>query len=41
VYRYAGDAKPGDVKGQGAGGTWYAVTPEGKEATGTASKSDY
>jgi len=41
VYRYAGDGKPGDVNGQGAGGVWYAVTPEGKKASGTPPKTDY
>ncbi|GGM35303.1 hypothetical protein ACFFX1_44060 [Dactylosporangium sucinum] len=32
AYRFAGDAKPGDAKGQGVGGTWFAFTPEGKKA---------
>jgi predicted lipoprotein with Yx(FWY)xxD motif len=32
AYRYSGDAKPGEAKGQGSGGTWYALTPEGKKA---------
>ena len=41
VYRYTGDGKPGDVYGQGAGNVWYAVTPEGKKATGTPPKADY
>ncbi|SFC21595.1 SCO0930 family lipoprotein [Streptomyces aidingensis] len=30
LYRYAGDAEPGDVNGQGVGGKWYVVSPEGK-----------
>lgn len=30
MYTFAGDKKPGDTNGQGVGGTWYAVTPEGK-----------
>ncbi|MFD9791181.1 SCO0930 family lipoprotein [Streptomyces sp. NPDC059070] len=30
VYTFSGDAKPGDTHGQGVGGTWYAVSPEGK-----------
>ncbi|GAA0598803.1 SCO0930 family lipoprotein [Streptomyces crystallinus] len=30
VYTYAGDSKPGDTNGQGVGGTWWAVSPEGK-----------
>jgi predicted lipoprotein with Yx(FWY)xxD motif len=29
VYYYAGDEKPGDWKGQGVGGTWYAIQPDG------------
>ncbi len=29
LYRYAPDTKAGDVKGQGAGGVWFAVTPAG------------
>ncbi|MEI5103043.1 SCO0930 family lipoprotein [Streptomyces sp. PmtG] len=32
VYRYAKDAKPGDAKGQGVGGTWFAAAPDGKKA---------
>ncbi|MFG2717961.1 SCO0930 family lipoprotein [Streptomyces sp. NPDC048416] len=30
VYTFSGDTKPGDTNGQGAGGTWYAVSPQGK-----------
>ncbi|MDI3420031.1 SCO0930 family lipoprotein [Streptomyces luteolus] len=30
LYTFSGDSKPGDVNGQGVGGTWYAVSPEGK-----------
>ncbi|MER7770741.1 hypothetical protein [Kitasatospora sp. NPDC096140] len=38
VYRYSPDTKPGDTKGQGVGGTWFAVTPSGgKAGTGTGS----
>lgn len=29
LYRYAADKKPGDVKGQGVEGSWFAVTPAG------------
>ena len=29
LYRFAGDAAPGDVNGQGTGGVWYVVTPTG------------
>jgi hypothetical protein len=37
VYRFAGDTEPGATGGQGSGGTWFAVTPEGKKAAGTGS----
>jgi hypothetical protein len=30
--RFARDTALGDTKGQGAGGTWFAVTPDGKKA---------
>uniref|UniRef100_A0AAU2K2X6 SCO0930 family lipoprotein n=1 Tax=Streptomyces sp. NBC_00049 TaxID=2903617 RepID=A0AAU2K2X6_9ACTN len=33
VYTFTGDKKPGDVNGQGVGGTWYAVSPDGKLIT--------
>jgi predicted lipoprotein with Yx(FWY)xxD motif len=36
LYRYAKDGAPGDAKGQGVGGTWYAITPTGDKAAGTA-----
>ncbi|MGK5737898.1 hypothetical protein [Micromonospora sp. URMC 103] len=29
VYRFAKDTAPGDVKGQGVGGTWFAISPTG------------
>jgi predicted lipoprotein with Yx(FWY)xxD motif len=29
LYRFAGDAKAGDVNGQGSGGVWFAVAPDG------------
>ncbi|GAB7033287.1 SCO0930 family lipoprotein [Streptomyces sp. NPDC021749] len=32
AYRYAKDTKAGDTKGQGVGGTWNALTAEGKKA---------
>ena len=31
VYRYIGDQKPGQWKGQGVGGTWFVVDPNGKK----------
>ncbi|MEU2436196.1 SCO0930 family lipoprotein [Streptomyces rubradiris] len=30
VYTFSGDKAPGDTSGQGVGGTWYAVSPDGK-----------
>jgi predicted lipoprotein with Yx(FWY)xxD motif len=30
LYRYAGDAAPGDTTGQGVGGVWFAVSPSGE-----------
>jgi predicted lipoprotein with Yx(FWY)xxD motif len=30
LYSYSKDAKPGDWKGQGVGGTWFVVTKDGK-----------
>ncbi|MFB7371399.1 SCO0930 family lipoprotein [Streptomyces sp. NPDC056222] len=32
MYRYAKDTKPGDINGQGVGGTWFASAPDGKKA---------
>ncbi|MFE5867365.1 hypothetical protein ACFQ6V_01795 [Streptomyces roseifaciens] len=36
VYRFGKDTKPGETKGQGVGGTWFGVTPDGKKAGGGA-----
>ncbi|MFD9355353.1 SCO0930 family lipoprotein [Streptomyces sp. NPDC060031] len=33
VYTFTGDKKAGDTNGQGVGGTWYAVAPDGKLIT--------
>lgn len=30
IYTFSGDTAPGDTNGQGVGGTWYAVSPDGK-----------
>jgi predicted lipoprotein with Yx(FWY)xxD motif len=32
LYRYAPDTKPGETKGQGVDGTWFAATPTGDKA---------
>ncbi|MCA6091863.1 hypothetical protein LE181_06745 [Streptomyces sp. SCA3-4] len=36
VYRFSKDTEPGETKGQGVGGTWFGVTPDGKKAGGNA-----
>jgi len=33
AYRYAKDTKAGDIAGQGVGGKWFALAPDGKKAT--------
>ncbi|MFE9621580.1 SCO0930 family lipoprotein [Streptomyces sp. NPDC006527] len=30
IYTFSGDKSPGDINGQGVGGQWYAVAPDGK-----------
>jgi len=35
LYRFAGDADPGDTNGQGSGGVWFAVAPDGSLIKGT------
>lgn len=40
MYRYAKDTKPGETKGQGVGGTWYASAPDGKKASGGAEDAE-
>jgi len=32
LYRFSGDVDPGDVNGQGADGTWFAMKPAGTRA---------
>ncbi|AZM57010.1 hypothetical protein DMA15_34250 [Streptomyces sp. WAC 01529] len=39
MYRFAKDAKPGDAKGQGVGGTWYAAASDGKKAAPAAAET--
>ena len=36
LYNFSGDKQPGDANGQGVGGVWFVVSPEG-EAITTAS----
>lgn len=37
LYRYTGDSKPGQAKGEGYGGIWYVVSAAGKKVTGASS----
>ncbi|WP_244164647.1 hypothetical protein [Streptomyces silaceus] len=32
VYRFSKDVRPGDTNGQGVGGTWFGVRPDGQKA---------
>src|SRR4029453_7696295 len=41
LYRYAGDAKAGDVKGQGVGGVWFTLSPAGELVKEKASGGGY
>jgi predicted lipoprotein with Yx(FWY)xxD motif len=36
LYYFSGDAKPGDVNGQGSGGVWFAVKPDATVVAGPA-----
>jgi predicted lipoprotein with Yx(FWY)xxD motif len=38
LYHYAGDAAPGDINGEGVGGTWYAIEPTGAKALPASSE---
>jgi len=39
LYRYSGDSNAGDLKGQGVGGTWFAVGPKGQKVMAASSMS--
>ncbi|GAA3865233.1 hypothetical protein GCM10022381_06240 [Leifsonia kafniensis] len=41
LYRYAPDTAAGDVKGQGVGGIWWVVGPDGAKITTAASGGGY
>ncbi|HEU4945596.1 MAG TPA: hypothetical protein VFT31_00440 [Kribbella sp.] len=41
IYLFAKDAKAGDAKGQGVGGVWWVVGPDGRKNTAQASGSGY
>ncbi|MEO9254622.1 MAG: hypothetical protein ABI305_03720 [Tepidiformaceae bacterium] len=34
IYTFSGDSAPGDMKGQGLHGVWWAVSPSGSKVTG-------
>ncbi|MBP2414669.1 putative lipoprotein with Yx(FWY)xxD motif [Arthrobacter stackebrandtii] len=36
LYTFAGDKKPGDTTGQGYGGIWWVVGPDGAKVTSTS-----
>ena len=40
LYRYAGDATPGQINGEGIGGTWFAVRPTGAKALASTTASN-
>jgi predicted lipoprotein with Yx(FWY)xxD motif len=39
LYLYIGDKAPGDVTGQGVGGIWWVVAPDGSKISGDGSAS--
>ena len=39
LYTYSGDSAPGQVGGQGSGGTWWVISPSGTKVTSTADPS--
>ena len=40
LYHFSGDQQPGDTNGQGVGGVWFAVTPDGGLVGGGGAASD-
>lgn len=41
LYTYAGDSGPGQANGEGVGGVWFAMTPDGPGDGGDAGGSKY
>lgn len=41
LYRYAADTAAGDVNGQGVGGIWWVVGPDGAKVTTPAAGGGY
>lgn len=40
LYYYAGDEQPGDTRGQGLGGVWFVVGPNGQKKTRTTTTTE-
>jgi len=40
LYHFSGDQQPGDTNGQGVGGVWFAVTPDGGLVGASGGASD-
>ena len=40
LYLFAGDAAPGDITGQGSGGNWFLVAPDGSLITDEAAAAE-
>ncbi|MFE0171292.1 hypothetical protein ACFWZ2_03165 [Streptomyces sp. NPDC059002] len=40
VYRFSKDVRPGDTNGQGVGGTWFGVRPDGQKSGQPAGQDD-
>ncbi len=34
LYNFSGDSQAGEAKGQGVGGSWFVVSPDGEPVTG-------
>ncbi|MET1042813.1 MAG: hypothetical protein ABWX59_01680 [Microbacteriaceae bacterium] len=41
LYHFAEDAEPGDANGQGVGGVWWVVAPDGEKITDADAPSRY
>jgi predicted lipoprotein with Yx(FWY)xxD motif/predicted outer membrane protein len=41
LYRFAGDRRPGDVKGQNVAGVWFAIAPDGEKAQSANGSDSY
>jgi predicted lipoprotein with Yx(FWY)xxD motif len=41
LYTFAGDSGPGQANGEGVGGVWFAMTPDGAKATDGSAQGKY